>query len=217
MASIRSFIGSTARTSAVSAVSLRHMARKDAEVLAILGSGVQARSHLEALTAVQTFREIRAWSPNPEHLAAFVAESGGRVRAAAGAEQACDAADVIALATASTTPVMQSHWVKEGAHVIAVGACRYNHRETDAALVARARVIVDSQAAALQEAGDIIMAIDEGYCTREHVAGELGEVILGRVPGRTSPSEVTLFKSLGLAVEDLAAADLACRRAGLAS
>ncbi len=201
-----------ARTAAVSAVSVRHMARRDSKVLAILGSGVQARSHLLALSAVHKFEEVRAWSPTAAHLDKFVAECGGRVRAAASAEAACRDADVIVLATASVTPVIRSEWVRDGTHVIAVGACRPTHRETDSELVTRARVVVDSTASAFNEAGDILIPMSEGYFGSEHVAGELGQVIAGRVQGRASASEVTFFKSLGLAVEDLAAADMAWRR-----
>jgi alanine dehydrogenase len=202
------------RTAAVSAVSVRHMARPDAAVLAILGSGVQARSHLAALTLVREFREIRAWSPTPAHLEQFACESSpAGVRACASAEDAVRGADVIVLATASATAVLDNAWVSPGAHVVSVGACRPNQREMDPALVARARLIVDSTAAAFAESGDILLSMQENRFGRDHVAGELGNVAAGRLAGRTSPAEITVFKSLGLAVEDLAAADLAWRRA----
>lgn len=194
-----------ARTAAVSAVSARHLARPDASVLALLGSGVQAGSHLEALRLVRSFTEIRVWSPNQEHRERFAAEH--RVQAAATAEQAVRGADVIALVTSSKTPVLDSAWVGDGAHVISVGACVPWQQEMDPALVRRARLIVDSRAAAVKESGDVIAA------GADHIAGELGEVARGAVAGRQSESEVTVFKSLGLAVEDLAAADLALQRA----
>jgi|GEM_PF-801173 len=152
-----------ARTAAVSAVSVRHMARRDAAVLAIIGSGVQAHSHLEALPLVRDFREIRAWSPNAARLQQFVA--GRNVRACESAERAIRDADVVVLATASITPVIDDAWVAPGTHVIAVGACRPTHRETDPRLVARALVVVDSRAAAMQEAGDILLAIEDGLIT----------------------------------------------------
>jgi ornithine cyclodeaminase len=193
-----------ARTAAVSAVSTRLLAREDAPVLALIGSGVQARSHLEALKLARRFREIRCWSPTRAHLERFVAEYPD-VRAAASAREAVEGADVIALLTASTTPVIQNEWVQDGAHVIAVGACRPTHREMDPRLVARGRLFVDSRAAAMKEAGDVLMAMEEGYITAEQIAGELGAVIAGSCKGRTSSSEVTVFKSLGLAVEDVAA------------
>jgi alanine dehydrogenase len=201
------------RTAAVSAVSARHMARPDASVLAILGSGVQARSHLAALKLVREFREVRAWSPTPAHLARFMDESAGEVQACGSAAEAVCGADVIVLATSSTTRVIESGWVTSGAHVISVGACRPNHREMDPALTARARLVVDSRASAFEESGDIVLGLREGRFDRDHVVGELGEVAAGVVAGRTSPQQVTVFKSLGLAVEDLAAADLAWRRA----
>ena len=196
-----------ARTAAVSAVSTRYMAREDASVLALIGSGVQAHSHLEALTLVRNFREIRCWSPTPANLDRFVAEHP-QVQPASSAQGAVQGAGVIALVTASTVPVIQSEWVQQGAHVIAVGACRHTHREVDPKLVAGARLIVDSRAAALKESGDVVLAIQEGLFGPDHIKGELGEVVSGSCKGRDNASQVTIFKSLGLACEDVAAADL---------
>lgn len=193
------------RTAAASAVSVRHLARADAAVLAILGTGVQARSHVQALGQVREFREVRAWSPTAEHLRRFASETG--VRAAASAADAVCGADVVVAATSSVTPALESGWVSPGAHVIAIGACRPSQREVDPALVARARLFVDSKEAALQESGDVI-PFGAG-----HVRAELGEVIAGRARGRTSADEITLFKSLGLAIEDVTAAGLAYRAA----
>jgi ornithine cyclodeaminase/alanine dehydrogenase-like protein (mu-crystallin family) len=192
------------RTAAASAVSVRHLARKDAAILAILGSGVQARSHLEALQLVRPFREIRAWSPTPEHLRDFAA---GPVQASASAAEAVRGADVILVATNAVTPAIENAWVADGAHVIAIGACRPSQRELDPELVARAALFVDSRAAAVKESGDVI---PHGA---EHIRAELGEVVCGRKAGRRSAEEVTLYKSLGLAVEDLTAAALVYRRA----
>jgi len=206
-----------ARTAAVSAVAVRHLSPSGPQALAILGSGVQARSHVEALTRIRSCREIRAWSPTPEHLARFVSDAHGLaeppVRAAASAEEAVRDADVIVLATSSSTPVIQSDWVAAGALVISLGAYQPHMREMDPSLTARARVIVDLRAAALVEAGDIVQGIRDGLFTEAHVAGELGEIVLGRVPGRHSMDEVLIFKSLGMAVEDVAAAQLAYTRA----
>jgi ornithine cyclodeaminase/alanine dehydrogenase-like protein (mu-crystallin family) len=196
-----------ARTAAVSAVSTRFMARENASVLALMGSGVQAHSHLEALRLVRDFREIRCWSPTRANLDRFVAEHP-QVQPAASAQAAAEGADVITLVTASTTPVIQSEWVQPGTHVIAVGACRPTHREIDPKLVARARLIVDSRAAALKESGDVVLAIQEGLFGPEHIKDELGEVVSGSCTGRDNHVQVTLFKSLGLACEDVAAADL---------
>jgi len=201
------------RTAAVSAVSAKYMARADAGVLAILGSGVQARSHLAALTLWRSFAEVRAWSPTPDHVRRFTAESAMRVRACRSAAEAVQGADVVVLATASDSPVIEDGWVAPGAHVVSVGACRPNQREMDPALVARARVVVDSRASAFQESGDIVLGLREGRFAPRHVVAELGEVVSGGMPGRISETEITVFKSLGLAVEDLAAARLAYQRA----
>jgi len=201
------------RTAAVSAVSAKYMARADAGVLAILGSGVQARSHLAALTAWRSFAEVRAWSPTAGHLHKFAAASPVPVHACASAAEAVRGADIIVLATAAETPAIAGAWVSPGAHVISVGACRPNQREIDPDLVARARVVVDSRASAFQESGDIVLGLCEGRFAEDHVVAELGEVVSGKASGRTSETEVTVFKSLGLAVEDLAAAHLAYQRA----
>jgi alanine dehydrogenase len=189
------------RTAAVSAVSARLLARKDAQVLGILGSGVQARSHFEALGLVREFREIRVWSPTADHVRQFAAETGAR--AMENAEAVVRGADVVVAVTASPTPVIWSEWVREGAHIIAVGSGLPTQRELDPSLVARSRLVVDSRAAALKEAGDVVMGIAEGRWTAEHIVAELGER-----PLRRNDREITVFKSLGLAVEDLFAAHL---------
>jgi len=197
-----------ARTAAVSAVSTRLLARPDAAILALIGSGVQARSHLEALPLVHEFREIRCWSPTRANLDRFVSEHAG-VHAAATAREAVEGAGVIALLTSSTAPVIENDWVKAGAHVIAVGACRPTHREMDPELVARARLVVDSRAAALKESGDIVMGIAERRFGPDHIKAELGELVVHSTAARQDSEQVTLFKSLGLACEDVAAAQLA--------
>ncbi len=196
-----------ARTAAVSAVSARLLARSDAKVLGILGSGVQARSHCEALRLVRQFSEVRAWSPTAEHLRQFAEQTGAR--ALESAEAVVRGSDVVVAVTASSTPVILSEWVGDGTHVIAVGACVPWQRELDPALVERARVVVDSRAAALKEAGDIVMGIAEGRWTAAHIAAELGEL-----PARHNDREITVFKSLGLAVEDLFAARLVLAHSG---
>jgi alanine dehydrogenase len=206
-----------ARTAAVSAVSAKALARPEASRLAILGSGVQARSHLEALAEVRALADVRVWSPQARSRERFVTEMAGRVavpvRACDSAEAAVRGADSVVLVTSSPTPVVDDAWVAPGAHVISVGACRPDQREMAPDLVARGRLVVDSRAAALVEAGDVVQGIREGRFDASHVAGELGEVLLGRISGRRSDAEVTIFKSLGMAVEDVAAADLVYRRA----
>lgn len=191
------------RTAAVSAVATKYLARRDASILAILGSGVQARSHLEALRLVRDFSEVRVWSPR--HAVSFAQEFG--VSAAASAEEAVDGADVIVTATNSRTPVLAGDWLARGTHINAVGACRPDWQELDDDALRRASIYVDSRAAAEVESGDVIAA---GV---ERVVGELGEVVTERVRGRQSPDEITMFKSLGLAVEDVATAALVYRRA----
>lgn len=203
-----------ARTAAVSAVAARYLALRDAHTLAIIGSGVQARSHLEALSLVRKLSDIRCWSPTIAHARKFVGDSRDvPLRAVESAQAAVEGADIIVLVTASPTPVISDAWVKPGACVISVGACRPNQREMDTALVARARVIVDSRAAALQESGDIVMGIQEGRFGEDHIAAELGQVAANPSLGRTAAGQIMIFKSLGMAVEDVAAADLAYRRA----
>jgi alanine dehydrogenase len=206
-----------ARTAAVSAVATRLLARADAATVGIIGSGVQARSHLEALGHVRRLTDVRVWSPSDEHLSAFVREMRHRTQArlvpALSAQEAVSGADIVVLATAARKPVVESGWIADGAHICAVGACRPDQREMDTALLRRAQLFVDSRTGALAEAGDIVIPLAEGAIDESHIRGELGEVAAGRVPGRTSPAEVTLFKSLGMAVEDVAAAQLAYERA----
>lgn len=206
-----------ARTAAVSAVSTRWLAREDAATLAILGTGVQARSHLEALGRVRPLQDVRVWSPNGERRETFVREmqphTAARITASGSARDAVEGADVVVLATASREPVVRGAWIAGGTHVCAVGACRPDQRETDTDLMRRARLFVDSRTAALAESGDILLPIAEGAFGAAHIAGELGELISGRVPGRASAADVTLFKSLGMAVEDIAAAHMAYTRA----
>lgn len=205
------------RTAAVSAVSSRFLARKTAASLAIIGSGVQAGSHLEALSRVHTLREVTVWSPSADRRDAFVERSRAQygalaIKSVPHAGEAVVGADLIVLATSSTTPVVDNGWVKPGAHVISVGACRPTQREMDPALTKRARLFVDSRAAALVESGDVVMGIQEGRFGVDHIVAEIGELVNGTA-GRRSDTEVTIFKSLGLAVEDVTAADLAYRRA----
>lgn len=190
-----------ARTAAVSAVSARYLSREDASKLAIIGSGVQARSHLEALSHVRKLSEVRAYSPNRANLEAFCAEVNAK--ACANVEETVAGADLIVVVTSAREPVVRSEWVAEGAHIMAVGACRPTHQELTGELVARSSLYVDSRAAALKEAGDILIPIAQGLFGPDHILAELGER-----PKRESGSEVTLFKSLGMAVEDVAAANL---------
>ena len=189
------------RTAAASAAATRHLARADASVLAILGSGVQAGSHLEALRLVRDFREVRVWSPR--HAADFAREHG--ICAAGSAEEAVRGADAVVVATGSQTPVLRGEWLSPGTHVNAVGACRPDWRELDDDALRRARLWVDSRDAATRESGDVIAA--------GSIVAEIGEVVAGREPGRRTAEEITLFKSVGVAVEDVVAADMVYRAA----
>lgn len=206
-----------ARTAAVSAVSVDRMARADAKVLAILGSGVQARSHLEAIRQVRPLTAVRVWSPRQTSRELFAKEmtaaSGIPVWASADAASAVRDADIVVIATNAHVPVLERGDVAPGTHVCAVGACRPTQREMPGALVAASRVVVDSRAAALVEAGDLVIPIAEGIVTPSHIVGELGDVVLGRCQGRLHDDDVTIFKSLGLAVEDVVAARIAVDRA----
>jgi alanine dehydrogenase len=206
-----------ARTAAVSAVSVQWLAREDAASLAIIGSGVQARSHLEAISRVRDIREVRVWSRKRAHVERLISDMSphieARLVASDSARAAVEDAEIVVLVTSAVQPVVQADWIADGAHVCAVGACRPTQREMDAALVARGDLYVDSRDAALVEAGDIVLAIKDEAITASHIKAELGEVVGGRMAGRSSLDRVTIFKSLGLAVEDVAAAHLVYRRA----
>jgi thiomorpholine-carboxylate dehydrogenase len=186
------------RTAAVSAAATKLLAPPDAKILAILGSGVQARSHLEALRLVRQFEDIRAWSPNHEHAERFAKEIGAT---AMSAEEAVRGADVIVTVTNSKTSVLKGAWLKPGSHVNAVGACRPDWRELDDEAMSNV-LFADSREGALKESGDVILSGAKIYA-------ELGEALAGKVPSRAT--ETTIFKSLGMAVEDIGAAMLVYR------
>ena len=181
------------RTAAVSAAATKLLASPDAKILAILGSGVQARSHVEALRLVRQFEEVRVWSPTKEHAKQFAQEIGGT---AVSAEEAVRGADVVVTVTNSKEPVLKGSWLKSGCHVNAIGACRPDWREMDDEAMSNV-VFVDSHEGAMKESGDLILSGAQIYA-------ELGEALAGKVPPRTN--ETTIFKSLGMAVEDIAAA-----------
>jgi thiomorpholine-carboxylate dehydrogenase len=188
------------RTAAVSAVATKLLAPEDASVLAILGSGVQARSHNEALGLVGHFEEVRVWSRGQDHAEKFAEEIGGKSMSA---EAAVKDADVVVVVTSSTTPVLKGSWLKPGSHVNAVGACRPDWRELDDDAMANI-VFVDSREGAKKESGDVILSNAKIYA-------ELGEALAGKADPRRD--ETTIFKSLGMAVEDIAAAILVHRSA----
>ena len=198
------------RTAAVTAVATRLLSREDSRALAILGAGVQARSHLEALLKVRPFDHVRVYAPTEEHARAVVEQgpqTGAELTVAPSAELAVRGADVVVTATSSREPVISREWLSIGAHVNAVGASAPSAREIDVETVAAAALFADSRESIRNEAGEFRLAVERGVIAgEEHVRAELGEVLAGTKPGRQDDSELTMFRSLGLAVEDLAAA-----------
>jgi len=205
------------RTAAVSAVATELLAREDASDLAIVGTGVQARTHLKAIAEVRPIKRCRVASRSIEHARRFADEMRGSVpfaiEAMESVQSAIDGADVIATVTNSKEPVLQREWISAGVHLNVVGSSTPHAREIDTATIASSALFVDRRESTLNEAGDYLSAMREGAIGPEHIRAELGEILTGQKPGRTSPEEITLFKSLGLAVEDLAAANYLHRKA----
>jgi ornithine cyclodeaminase len=197
------------RTAAVSAVATRTLARQDARVLAIVGAGVQGRAHVEALLGVREFDEIRVCA-RTEARARAVAELDTRASVASCAEDAVRGADVVVTATSAREPVIRRAWLADGAHVNAVGAGSPSARELDTETVAAAALFCDSRESVRNEAGEFRLALSEAAIAGEdHIRAELGEVLAGLEPGRADDAELTLFRSLGVAIEDIAAAQVA--------
>lgn len=205
------------RTAAASGVATRVLARADAADLAILGSGVQARTHLDAMRAVRTLTRVRVWSRTPVHAAEFAkresARTGLPVEASPTAEAAVRDADLICTTTAAKEPVLLGEWLSPGAHVNAVGACFAGNRELDSVAIRRARLFTDCNESARNESGDFLIACREGAIGGAHLLGEIGGVLLGQLEGRRSPEDITIYESLGIAVEDLATAHYLLQRA----
>jgi ornithine cyclodeaminase len=199
------------RTAAVSAVATRLLARNDSSVVAILGSGVQGRSHLSAMRAVLPECELRVWSRTPEHAVGLALQT--HANAAPSVEVALDGADVVCTCTSAREPIVRREWLTPGAHVNAVGSSIPTTRELETAVVAEASLFVDRRESTRAESGDFLLAAEEAGLDDDHSRAELGELLTGSHPGRASETELTVFKTLGLAVEDLAAADLAVSRA----
>lgn len=201
------------RTAAATAVATRALAREDSTVLAMLGAGVQCRAHLRALRDVRPWRELRVFAPTVDHSRAITRDHPA-VTIAPSAREAVEGADVVVTATSSTEPVLEHGWLKDDAHVNAVGASSSNAREIEVQTVAAAALFCDSRESLRNEAGEFILACRQGAISgEEHVRAELGELLAGLRPGRLDDRELTLFRSLGVAVEDLAAAQLAVARA----
>jgi ornithine cyclodeaminase/alanine dehydrogenase-like protein (mu-crystallin family) len=205
------------RTAAVSGVATDLLARADASVLAIIGTGVQARSHLKAMSEVRVFGRCRVASRSNDKARAFANELqkyfSFPIEPVESAETAVENADVIVTATTASEPVIRREWIADGAHINAVGACIPTVREIDGATMAAASVFVDRRESAVNEAGDYLLAFNEGVIGPDNIHAEIGEALNGDKTGRTSRDEITLFKSLGLAVEDVAAAEYLYRKA----
>lgn len=198
------------RTAAVSGLATRLLSREDAGDLAVLGSGVQASSHVTAMAAVRKLRRVRVCGVSKERAQTFARHHAPKlgipVEAMSSVKEAVDGADLICTTTSSREPVLMGDWIAAGAHVNAVGACFANTRELDTPAVVKSRLYVDRRESALAEAGDFLIPKAEGAIGDDHIVGELGEILAGRLAARRTRDEITLFKSLGIAIEDLAAA-----------
>ena len=205
------------RTAAASAAATDVLANEDAGDLALIGSGTQGRTHLEAMRAVRTLRRVRVWSRTPANAERFALEEGTAggptIEISASAEDAVRGADLVCTTTSSSQPVLLGRWLSPGAHVNAVGSCFSGARELDTEAVRRARLFTDCRESCLNEAGDFLIPRQEGAIPESHLLGELGELFLGKIVGRVSPKDVTVYESLGIAIEDLAAAHHIHRRA----
>lgn len=200
-----------ARTAAVSAVATKLLSRTDASNLAIIGAGIQARAHLIALSTVRSIKRARVVSLNPDHPKQLADEMATSlpfpVEPMTSVAEALEDADLIVTATSARQPVIKREWVSAGAHINAIGTYSPQAREIDSATMAAARIFTDRRESALNEAGDYLLAAAEGVIGPENIIAELGELLLGKKQGRTSDHEITLFKSLGLAIEDMACAE----------
>jgi ornithine cyclodeaminase len=198
------------RTGAVSAVATRALAKSNASSLAILGSGAQASIHIEAMSIVRPIKTVRVWSRNPDHARRFAEREtslrGILVEPASSVREAVAGCQIVCTTTAATSPILLGKWLEPGVHVNAIGASTPPFRELDSEAVMKARFFVDRRESTVNESDDFRVPRKEGLIGDDHIKGELGEVLLGRVGGRASDGDVTIFKSGGLAIEDLAAA-----------
>lgn len=208
------------RTAAVSAVATKALAKKDASNLAILGSGTQASMHIEAMSTVRPINRVRVWSRNPKHAEEFARRESSRgrsVEAFRSAQDAVAGCHIVCTTTASTSPILMGKWLEPGVHVNAIGASVSHFRELDSEAVVRSTLFVDRRESTVNESEDFLVPKKEGLISDDHIKGELGKVLLGRVKGRVSDDEITLFKSVGLAVEDLASAYYVYKKAETAN
>jgi alanine dehydrogenase len=205
------------RTACASAMATKALANPQTPVLGILGAGVQARAHIQALTRVRKIEKIFLYSRSGSSAETIKGEMAPQIDAAievaASAEQTARAADLLVTATTANEPILKQDWLKPGVHINAVGSHRPDSREIDGATVARARVVVDSREAIMAECGDILLAIKDGSITAENIHGEIGEVLAGTKPGRQAKDDLTLYKSVGIAIQDVATANLVYQKA----
>jgi ornithine cyclodeaminase/alanine dehydrogenase-like protein (mu-crystallin family) len=205
------------RTAAVSGVATRVLAREDASDLTIMGSGIQAQSHLSAMLVARNIKRVRIWSRDVDHAKAFAKRESRRhdieIEAIADAQRSVEDADIICTTTSAPKPILHGAWLRAGAHINAVGSSVPFTRELDTDAMVKSTLFVDRRESTLNEAGDFLIPKKEGAIDDDHIKGEIGEVLLGKVSGRHSTDEITLFKSLGLAVEDVASAHHAYTKA----
>lgn len=207
------------RTGAASGAAIDLLARRNSKAVAIFGAGAQGQTQLEAACTARSIETAFIYDPNPDKAQAFSADTSGKgripgdIRVAGSAKEAVESADIICTATTSLRPVFQDSDIKEGTHISAVGSYRPDMQEVPAETLLRAKVFVDSRSASLEEAGDLIQPMQAGLFDESHICGELGEVVLGQIPGRQSQEEITYFKSVGIAVQDAMAAQVALTNA----
>lgn len=205
------------RTACASAMATKVLANPQTRVMAILGAGVQARAHIRAIARVRGLEKIKIHSPSGASAAAVKKELGPEVDAAIevanSAEEAVRESDLVVTVTTAKKPILRREWLKAGAHINAVGSHRPDFREIDGATLARAKIVVDSREAIMAECGDILLAITEGSITQDPIHGEIGEVLAGSKAGRTGTAEITLYKSVGIAIQDVATANLVYAKA----
>ncbi len=198
------------RTAAATGVASKALARDDSSKLALIGSGTQARTHLEAMLHAHDIKEVKVWALPLEHAQGFARRESERhnveIEVPETAEEAVTGADIICTCTSAKQPVLFGKWLKPGMHINAVGSTVPHTRELDTEALVKCKMFVDRKEAALNEAGDFLFPQKEGAVTEDHIKGEIGDVLLGKNPGRESTEEITLFESLGLAIEDVAAA-----------
>jgi len=205
------------RTGAVSGIATKYLSRSDSNTAAIIGAGNQARTQLMAICEVRHLSQVRVYDEDRDISRRYAQEMSQRFGVDAFAvdssKNAVKDSDIIITCSSAREPVFSGDWISEGSHINAIGSHRKDARELDTTIIKRSKVVVDSREACLAEAGDIIIPIEEGAITENHIHAELGEVILGRRPRRVSDSEITLFKSVGLAIQDAATASKAYKRA----